>query len=261
MTDELAQSSGKTTEGVVPENTSGETNGSTEVETGSETPTGDEGSSAKESSEIKEPKYGTFGDDADKVYQGYKELETKLGNWKDVEAKAKAFDEFQMRQAEPLAKETPEELPDFSTMSPQDQIKWIDQRVEKRAQDMAIKAIEERISPLAQDVYTRRANEVIDKMRSKYSDFDEHKKEIGEMLAKNPHLAANLNADVLDMLYKNVTYEKAEKRGADNAIKKLSEKENQNLGGKQAAGSSQKSPSSFADAFNQAEEQHGKVSF
>lgn len=214
--------SGETTEGADPQ---GQSAGST-----TEVAQPEQGSSVANPAESAkaQPKYGTFGDDPDKVYEGYKALESKLGAWKETEAAAQAWRDHQAQlaqapqaQTEPVVEDFP---PEWDQMGRTDQLKWLDQRSARIAEDRFESLYKERVAPLAEDVYSRQAADLIGKMEQKYPDFSEHKTAIWEKIQSNPALANRLNESVFEDAYKVVTYEKAMARGEQQAIEKLQKK-------------------------------------
>jgi hypothetical protein len=193
----------------------------------------------------------------------YQNLESKLGNWSEVEKKAALYEQFSQDprvqnalQPEPAQ---PEPLPDFSQMDAPKVLEYLDQRAEKLAQRLFDEKISqfksENIDPMAKDVYTRQADEMVKGMESKYPDFKENKDAIAEFLDQNPSLAENLNEKSLEMAYRYVTWEKQQKTGADQAVKKLLNKSKETSVTPQGTAPAGKAKAkSIADAWAQAEE-------
>lgn len=202
--------------------------------------------------ETPKPTFGEFGDDPNKLFEGYKNLETKLGNWKETEELARLYREGQNQPVE----ETPEEVPDFQSMTQEDQLNWLRQDARKEAEKVIQEALAKEVKPLQQDVYARQAKETLEQTKAKYPDFDQHKEAIGKFLDDNPAFAANLNEKSLEIAYKYVTYEKAKELGAKDAISRLSQKAS--TATPAPAGTSpvtKSTPKSFAEALRQAEEE------
>ncbi len=200
------------------------------------------------------PNYGEFGEDPNKLFEGYKNLEQKLGNWKETEELARLYRESQLNKA---AEETiPEEMPDFQSMTQEDQLNWLRADARKEAEKVLNERFEKEVKPLQKDVYTRQANEDAEKIRKIHPDIDQHKDAMNSFLDKNPAIAANLNPETFEMVYRYVTYEKAKELGAKDAITKLSQKAAVNTPA--SAGTSpvtKSTPKSFAEALRQAEEE------
>ena len=202
--------------------------------------------------EIK-PQFGQFGEDANKLYEGYKALESKLGNWNETEELANKYREL---QANPPVAETPEEVPDFQAMTQEEQLAYLRADARKEAEKAVQEAIAKEVKPLQQDVYTRQANEAAAKIKEKYPDIEQHKDAINKFLDDNPAIAANLNPEVFDIAYRYVTYEKVKELGAKDAIAKLSQKASKNT--PQPMGSvpvTSTTPKSFMEALRQAEDE------
>lgn len=203
--------------------------------------------------EAVKPNYGEFGEDPNKLFEGYKNLEQKLGNWKETEEMARLYRESQLNKPEETI---PEEVPDFQSMTQEDQLNWLRQDARKEAEKVIQEALAKEVKPLQQDVYARQARESLEQIKTKYPDFDSQKEGIAKFLDDNPAFAANLNEKSLEIAYKYVTYEKAKELGAKDAIARLSQKATTNTPAPAGTSPVTKStPKSFAEALRQAEEE------
>lgn len=219
----------------------------------------EEGSQEREtsSSEVK-GKYGEFGDDPDKVYEGYKSLETKLGNWKETEQRSKFLDQVlqntDVQKALGLSKEaenTPQETPvDFSEMPPE---KVIEYHVDKAVGKAIEQRFKERVEPIAQEFYNQKAENTIKNVRAKFPDFDEHRDEVSKYLNDHPTLVGD-EATLTD-IYKIVSYDKARSKGEEEALKKLREKKTISMSpGGAPSMATQRKATSIKEAYRMAKE-------
>lgn len=179
-------------------------------------------------------------------------LETKLGNWKDIEAKAQAMDKLEPVLSSPKMKEllgTQEEEFDESQHTPQE---IIDYRAEKKFE----KLYNERVDPMIKSYYKDKADNAIAKVEAQYPDFGQYKEQINEYLDQRPWLAGD-ESTLIDV-YKILTYDKAGEKGANEAIAKLKAKKDQSLGpaGTGAKTGPKKSGMSIREAFEAAEFEH-----
>lgn len=256
MPDEIV--SGDTTEGAVPAQNAGDAAGST-----AETPVvAPESGTAPEASAPVAP--------AENWQERYQNLESKLGNWSEVEKQAALYAQMSQDPRVQAALQPqeeaagPEPLPDFSTMKPEDVVGWMDKRMEARAEAIAQQKLEqfktENIDPMAKDVYARQANEMVKTMEAKYPDFKENRQAIADFLDKNPGLSENLNENTLEMVYRNVTWEKQQQTGAKDAVKKLQTKSKDTAVKPQGSAPTGKAkPGSIAEAWAMAEEEKAGV--
>lgn len=254
MPDEIV--GGDTTEGAVP--VSGDAAGSTDNAPEISTDAGTAPASAPY--EIPEAYRDQF-----VPAERYQNLESKLGNWQQTEAAAQQYAQLSqdprvIAALQPQQTPTqPEQLPDFSQMQPQQVVEYMDQRAEKRAQQVAEQAIEkfkaENVDPMAKDLYTRQANEMVQGMEAKYPDFKENRQAIAEFLDQNPALAENLNEKSLETAYRYVTWENQQKAGAKQAVAKLQTKAKDTAVKPQGSAPAGKPRAkTIADAWNMAEE-------
>lgn len=244
MPEEIA-AGGETTEGAVPAE-AGETAGSTAAAPSPAEETGSpEGSEPKPGEQSVAPKAVDW-------ESQYKHLEGKLGNWKETEAAAQQW-RTQQEQAQNAAPEE-EPMPEqFNT--PQELADFIDRRAEAKMQAM----LQQEVSPLANDVYARQAREAIEKMRADHPDFDQHREAIDQYLDQHPAIADALNDTVLEDVYKIVTWKTAKDAGAQEALARLTKKE-QTATGAAAGASAPTTPArahSFEEAYQSAEQTHG----
>jgi len=162
-------------------------------------------------------------EEAAKMAQG---LESKLGNRKDIEASAAAYDKLKPMLDDPRmqaalglankeeefidADHTPEEI--------------IDHRVDMKVNKM----FKEKIEPMQKTFYGDKAKAAIDSAREQFPDFDNYKEEINARLEKTPWLIGD--EQTLVDIYKVLTYDKAKDSGGKAAVDLLKEKKNISLG-------------------------------
>lgn len=191
---------------------------------GVDTSQGADGQPAEEAGPAEAPKYGQF-DSPEKLLEGYQQLESKLGNWKDVEEKARLYDE-QLSRTEPQAPAPQTAKPDYSGINPETGNIWSPQEIvsdiETRATEKAYQKLKAELDPLKEDYYTGKATKAIANVSAKFPDFEEHKEAIGAYLSEHPGLVQS--EQTLEDVYKIVTYHKAEARGEQKAITKMKEK-------------------------------------
>lgn len=246
---------GDTIEGAVPAE-AGDTAGSTTDETGISPETGiaPGASVPDELPEGLRDKYVSL--------DRYQNLESKLGNWSQTQQAAEQYNQLmqdpRIQAALQPSVAQPEQLPDFTTMEPQDVISFMDKRSDERAQKLFDQKIAEyegkNIKPLQDAVFTREANEQVARLAAKYPDFKDNAPAIDQFITKN-NLGDQLNDEILEMAYRYVTFEKQQAEGAKQAVKKLQTKAKDTAIKPQGAAPAGKAkPKSIADAWAQAEE-------
>lgn len=158
-------------------------------------------------------------------------LESKLGNYKEVERKAQAYEQLQPILSNPNfqqilnPQETPKE-PDMSGWTPE---QIVDYRAELKAKalvDAAKKEMESKFMPFVEDYNQSRVQKEIEQMRQKYPDFDEYAPKIGEVIKSIPLPPGEVwDKDKLEFYYKAFSYDKAMQRGEASAYEKLRTKQ------------------------------------
>lgn len=200
-------------------------------------------------------KYGKYGDDPDKLYEGYQNLSSKLGNWEQTEQRAAIADKLLsdpkiqgilgISQNDQGAKPEESEI-DFNNLKPEQIIEhFVEKKLEER--------FKERIDPIAQDFYQQKAEASIQRVREKYPDFDEYKTNVSEYLNDHPTLVGD-EKTLID-IYKIVSYDRAQSKGEEEAMRKLREKKTISAAPPGVPSStSQRKPTNMQEAYRMAKE-------
>lgn len=153
-------------------------------------------------------------------------LESKLGNYKEVEAKAALYEQVLPLLQNPAIQQqiSPKEPePDYSDMTPE---QIIDTRVEAKATlivDKRIKDIESKFMPFVQDYNLKSADEAIKEVRTQFPGFDKLAPKINEYIKQRPGMIYDKNT-LIDV-YKILDYENVKKAGEQDAYSKLRSKQ------------------------------------
>lgn len=147
-----------------------------------------------------DPKYGKFGNDTDKVWEGYQEVEKAKTRAEQQKAQYRQVLESQgyeiaedgtiTGRAEPTVPATPEN----SDMSVWEKLAEMPENIDAGLSPEAIKAnamlmdmvVERRINPLYEDGYKQAYAGQKDKLRKTETDFAEYEDEIDKHFAKTP---------------------------------------------------------------------------
>lgn len=206
------------------------------------------------------PKYGSFGNDPEKLYEGYRALESKLGNYKEVEAKAQAYEKLAPLLENPALQQAlapkQEQEPDMSQWSPE---QIIDYRADKRAQaivDARLKEVESKFMPFVEDYNNERATKEINEIAQKYPDFKDYAAQIKQAMDTIPLPPGEAwDKNKIEFYYKALSYDKATKLGEQNAYKKLQSKQQLSRTAKPSnAQTVKRQAQTFEEAFAQAKE-------
>lgn len=153
-------------------------------------------------------------------------LESKLGNYKEVEAKAALYEQVLPLLQNPTiqkAIQPAEPEPDYENMSPE---QIIDTRAEAKAKaliDSRMKELESKFMPFVQDYNMKSADEAIREVRSQFPGFDKLAPQINEYIKQRPGMAYDKNT-LIDV-YKILDYENVKKAGEQEAYAKLRSKQ------------------------------------
>jgi hypothetical protein len=107
----------------------------------------------------------------------------------------------------------------------------------------AKKRVEESIRPIQNDLLQKDYESELDKVRAKFSDFDEHKGAIRDKLKTNPKLS-------YEEAYMLATWENQSKKGRTEALKNLESKEKQSQPKTTSSAHESDNPKGFDEIFN-----------
>ncbi len=182
-----------------------------------------------------EGKYGKFGDDPDKAYEGYQNLEKKLGNWETTTSKAQKYDELMGDFQDPQQPAQKPETPEGEQKAEQaEEDNWLDQ-IGKRVDKVVEKRVSEQIRPMQDYIKAQAEERIKANVATEIKEFrDKHK------LDDNEWKAISLNPDfrkfvtmtnpqtrermTLDDAYKVFDYENSRQKTVDETYKNIRDK-------------------------------------